>query len=194
MKQDNNAHNEHDLDVSDIRNEGVSHELGDVNPTPVYKFLAWLGVLVIFTYFLVYGIILWNESRMEKVNSVVSHMPKTKSEQLPPEPRLQLAPGHTIHPLDEGIAYRDSVRNLLETYAYLDKQKGVVRIPIDRAKDLFLQKGVAVRMNPGMMVPAQMVPEFSSSGRTMVNRDQRVPGGTFTTTGGDPHTTEKPTE
>ncbi len=182
----NNANNLHEAPVG--------HEMGDINPTPVYKFLGWLAVLMVFTYVLVYGIIKWNDARMDKMNGIVTHMPKSKSEQLPPEPRLQLAPGHAIHPLAEGIAYRDSVYQYLASYAYLNKSTGSVRIPIDRAKEIFLQHGVAVRASAASTIPALMQPEFSSAGRMTIARDQRVPGGTFTVTGGAPQSKENAAE
>jgi hypothetical protein len=81
--------NEHDVDT--LHSIGVGHEEGDINIGPVYKFMAWLAVLMIFTYLLVFGIMKWNDARIEKVNDVVTHIAKTKSEQLPAEPRLQLA-------------------------------------------------------------------------------------------------------
>ena len=176
---------EHELDVTDIRNEDTKHEEGDINVTPVYKFLFWLGVLMVFTYFLVFGIMKMNDSRIEKENEIVTHVEKSKSEQLPPEPRLQLAPGHAEHPLDEGIHYRDSVSTVLESYGYINKTLGIVHIPIDLAKQVLIQQGLPTRAQlPGSTVPAIMIPEFSSAGRTYIARDSRVPGGTFTTTGG----------
>jgi len=173
----------HELHGEGIHNPGVHHEEGDLNVTPVYKFLLWLGIGMVMIYFLVYGIMKWNDARMEKQSAVVSHIPKAKSEQLPPEPRLQLAPGHGEHPLDEGIMYRDSVMHALETYAMINKATGTVRIPIDRAKEVLLQKGLPTRAQAGE-TPG-MIPAFTSSGRTMIARDQRVPGGTFTVTGGN---------
>ena len=175
---------DHELDATAIRNEDVHHEEGDANTGSVYKFLGWLFLGIAVTYGIVYGIMKWNEARIEKINSVVSHLQKSKTEQLPPEPRLQLAPGHTVHPLIEGLDYRDSVAAALTGYSYINKATGDVRIPIERAKELLVQRGFAVRAQ-NQQTPALMVPSASSSGRTMVSRDQRVPGGTFTVTGGN---------
>ena len=180
---------EHELHTEDIRNEAVHHEEGDINVTPVYKFLGWLFGGLIVIYFVVFGIMKWNDARMERENAVVTHVEKSKSEALPPEPRLQLAPGHAEHPLDEGIHYRDSVMHLLETYGVVNKAAGTVHIPIDLAKDLLIQKGLPTAANAGDT--AVMIPEFSSSGRTYIARDQRVPGGTFTVTGGNLNVQDK---
>jgi hypothetical protein len=176
----------HDLEMDKIHSAVAGHEEGDINIGPVYKFLAWLAVFMIFTYSLVYGIMKWNDSRMDRENAVMTHMPKSKMDQLPVEPRLQLAPGHGMHPLEEGIQYRDSVIQVLESYGYLNKATGNVHIPIDLAKDLLLKKGLPVRAQQAdANESAVMIPEFSSAGRTTVARDQRIPGGTFTVTGGN---------
>jgi hypothetical protein len=58
---------------------------------------------------------------------------------VPPEPRLQ-----TTAPLDLKH-YRDEQEKTLEGYGWVDSQAGIVRIPVDRAMDLLLQKGYPVR-------------------------------------------------
>jgi hypothetical protein len=187
-----NAHEKdpkHEQQLADdlARSKEAGHEVGEINPASVYKFMIWLGVFVVFSYFLVYGILKMNDARVVKEDRVVTHLPESKSDELPPEPRLQLAPGHTEHPIDEGIYYRDSVSRVIESYGYLNKATGSVHIPIDLAKDLLLKRGLAVRAN----IPPEendgriMIPDWSSSGRVSVRRDQRIPGGTFTVTGGN---------
>jgi hypothetical protein len=59
--------------------------------------------------------------------------------QMPPGLRLQ-----TDAPLDLKN-YRDGQNKLLSGYGWVDKQSGVVRIPVDRAMQLLLQKGYPVR-------------------------------------------------
>lgn len=166
------------------------HDADEVNVRPVYQFLLWLGLFVVATYFLVWGIFKWNDARIKQVNEAVNHIAKSKTEQLPPEPRLQLAPGHAIHPLDEGMNYRDSVARALESFGFINRDSGLVKIPIDLAKEILLKRGFATRaMNQA--TPAVMIPEFSSSGRTEIARDQRIPGGTYTVTGGNVNVREK---
>ncbi|MDP4199589.1 MAG: hypothetical protein Q8922_13735 [Bacteroidota bacterium] len=181
---DPHAERSHELDVADIRNDEVHHEEGDINVRSVYQALLWLGAGMVVVYFIVFGIIKWNESRVKSANEVVTHVAKTKAEQLPPEPRLQLAPGHAMHPLAEGAAYRDSVEHLLESFGYINQATGDIHIPIDLAKDMVVKRGFATRAT-NQETPALMIPEFSSSGRTETARDNRIPGGTFTVTGGN---------
>jgi hypothetical protein len=58
---------------------------------------------------------------------------------MPPEPRLQ-----TTAPLDLK-RYRDDQEKILAEYGWVDSHAGIVRIPVDRAMDLLLQKGYPVR-------------------------------------------------
>ena len=58
---------------------------------------------------------------------------------VPPEPRLQ-----TTAPLDLKL-YRADQEKILEGYGWVDSHAGIVRIPVDRAMDLLLQKGYPVR-------------------------------------------------
>ena len=59
--------------------------------------------------------------------------------QMPPAPRLQ-----TQAPLDLKH-YRDNQAKILDGYGWVDPKAGIVRVPIDRAMDLLLQKGLPVR-------------------------------------------------
>ena len=58
---------------------------------------------------------------------------------LPPEPRLQVKA-----PMDLGH-YKSAQDGILNSYGWVDRQAGVVRIPIDRAMDILLQRGFPVR-------------------------------------------------
>lgn len=58
---------------------------------------------------------------------------------LPPQPRLQ------VHPRLDLEKYLDAENRTLTTYGWVDKHNGVVRIPIDRAMDLLLERGLPAR-------------------------------------------------
>ena len=59
--------------------------------------------------------------------------------QLPPEPRLQTNAREDLR------RYHQDENKVLGTYGWVDQKANVVRIPIDRAMDLMLQKGYPVR-------------------------------------------------
>jgi hypothetical protein len=58
---------------------------------------------------------------------------------LPPSPALQVTPRRDLR------QYLNSQDATLNSYGWVDQKAGVVRIPIDRAMDLLLQKGLPVR-------------------------------------------------
>jgi hypothetical protein len=58
---------------------------------------------------------------------------------LPPEPRLQVSA-----PKDLKL-YKAAQGEILNSYGWVDQNAGVVRIPIDRAMDILVQKGLPVR-------------------------------------------------
>jgi len=57
----------------------------------------------------------------------------------PPEPRLQTNPRGDLR------ALRDQEDELLNGYSWADKSAGVVRIPIERAMQLTLERGLPAR-------------------------------------------------
>jgi hypothetical protein len=59
--------------------------------------------------------------------------------QVPPEPRLQ------ANPLADLRALRATEEETLTTYAWVDKNAGIVRIPIERAMQLLVERGVPAR-------------------------------------------------
>jgi hypothetical protein len=62
---------------------------------------------------------------------------------VPPEPRLQTSPREDLR------ALRAREEQMLSTYGWVDKPTGVVRIPIDEAIKLTVQRGLPVRPATG---------------------------------------------
>ncbi len=61
---------------------------------------------------------------------------------VPPEPRIQASPSNDLHDLR---VYEDAV---LEKYSWIDKSKGRLGIPIDRAMQLIAQRGIPPQKAP----------------------------------------------
>src|SRR6266436_1345320 len=78
-------------DVSYIKNVDVTHEISDVYVPGIVKFLVALSVLTIATFILVWGLFRSFESK--STETPLSPMALTEKDRLPPEPRLQGAPG-----------------------------------------------------------------------------------------------------
>jgi hypothetical protein len=58
---------------------------------------------------------------------------------LPPGPRLQVRAPQDLE------QYKGTQEEILNSYGWVDQKEGIVRIPIDRAMDILLQKGLPVR-------------------------------------------------
>lgn len=58
---------------------------------------------------------------------------------LPPEPRLQARPHADLKD------FCADQENQIDSYAWVDKQAGIVRIPVERAMELVLQEGLPAR-------------------------------------------------
>ena len=78
-------------DVSYIKNVDVTHEVSDVHVPAIAKFVVALAVLMVFSFFLVWGLFRALESR--SVEPPPSPMALSEKDRLPPEPRLQGARG-----------------------------------------------------------------------------------------------------
>ena len=58
---------------------------------------------------------------------------------LPPEPRLQVTAPQDLE------QYKAGQNEILHSYGWVDQKAGIVRIPIDKAMDILLQRGLPVR-------------------------------------------------
>jgi len=73
-------------------------------------------------------------------------LPSMVTPQLPPEPRLEVAPADTLARL------RATEDALLNSYAWVDRQHGIVRIPITQAMILLAKQGLPVRTSSGQQI------------------------------------------
>jgi len=79
----------------------------------------------------------------------------------PPAPRLEAQSGEEFGP------YHAAQEQKLNGYRWVDRQAGVVAIPIDRAMDVLAQQGLPVRPAPATAPrdPGDRSPSSASSGR-----------------------------
>ena len=116
----------------------TGHETRDASVRMVVVVLAFLAVGAACVCFLVYGIFVYladHPLTMAPPNPLA----ETATQQFPPSPRLQ------EHPQIELQALHQEEDAILGTYGWTDKNAGIVRIPIDHAMDLAIQKGFATK-------------------------------------------------
>ncbi len=114
------------------------HETKDASVRGIVLTGVGLAVAAAIAFSLVYGIFHYL-STQELTTAPPNPMAENSVQQFPPEPRL------AEHPAVEIQELHSKEDSLLSSYGWTDKMAGVVRIPIDRAIDLELQRGFPVR-------------------------------------------------
>jgi hypothetical protein len=124
-------------------NEHARHEESDIDVRAILGVGAGLiaaGVVI--------GAVVWALFVLlsnGEAQNVVTEFPMAsgQTQRLPPEPRLQTDPREDLR------ALRQSEDNILQSYGWIDKDAGVVRIPIDQAMKVMLERGLPVRAEGG---------------------------------------------
>lgn len=83
-------------DVSYIKNPDVTHEASDVSVSGVAKFVGALTVLGIVVFMLMWGLFRLFSTQEETREPAPGPMAMSPQERLPPDPRLQAAPGFGV--------------------------------------------------------------------------------------------------
>jgi len=144
----------HKPGTADIRlplHDDVAFEPRDVQVSIILKFLGWMGVTIILSFFLSLGVYralihYWTSeytppmpSRAE-ARSVMP--PEDAGNFMPPEPRLQGMPGHFTDPQQDwrNMLKDDTAAN--NRLAWIDQQTGIAQIPVSDAMKLIAEKGL----------------------------------------------------
>ena len=123
-------------------NPEVDHETSDVNIRAILGFGAGLIVAAVGIHFVVWLLFGYFSSREAQQAPPEYPLAVSQGERTPPEPRLQIAPREDLRELR---AREDAV---LGSYGWVDRNRGIVRIPIDEAIRLTLQRGLPTRKEP----------------------------------------------
>lgn len=117
----------------------VHHEERDVNIRGIFGFALGLVISAVFVSFAVW--LLFRFFAAQASRRVEREFPLAAQQQnrLPPEPRLQTNPRQDLSDLH---AQEDAI---LHSYGWVDKNGGVVRIPIDQAMKLTVERGLPSR-------------------------------------------------
>lgn len=113
------------------------YEKSDASPRGLLYFVLVMAAILAATSLS----LIWLFKHFERAENPGSFVaaPFAGTQTLPPPPRIQPLPGVDMQ------TYYQSQQNLLNTYGWADKQNGLVRLPIDRAMELLLQRGLPVR-------------------------------------------------
>jgi len=117
-------------------NREVGYERRDANIRSMLEFGFWLAMVLVVTLFamkLAYHYF----AKMEPVGAPAS--PFTNVREIPAGPLLQSMPHVDLQ------TYCEDQQQQVNTYGWVDQQAGVVRLPVDRAMDLILERGLPTR-------------------------------------------------
>ncbi len=117
------------------RNPHVHYEPGDVNAVSLTKFGIGMAFLILVFLFSLLGLFRYFATRAAEIEPPVPPM-GAMAQKLPPEPRLE------AHPSLDMKEMRAAEDRKLHQYAWIDPDKGIVQIPVDRAMELILEKGL----------------------------------------------------
>ena len=172
----------------------LGYERSDVKITGILVFIVALGIFVVVTAFLCYGIGKVLKARMNKEDGPNNRWTKTvdirQLGNLPSNPAMQnkIAEITQSFPtprvqLDDGnqdvadLHAREDI--LLGNYSWVDQSKGTVRIPIERAIEIIAQRGLpvapAVQTQPlmtGDSTPKVTAPLTNGFARTGYEQEQ----------------------
>jgi hypothetical protein len=115
----------------------AGHEVSDINPKRVAMVGLVLATIIAVSLLVAYGLFHYfysDETRTRPMPSPLSY-----SREPTPEPRLSVERGEDLKTLN---SEEDA---MLKSYGWIDRDKGVVRIPIDRAIEILAERGLPVR-------------------------------------------------
>lgn len=194
-KHDHNGHNGHGHvtevpDVSYIKNVDVTHETSDVNVPALLKFVLALTIMTAAVYLLMLFLFSFLNTQEIINEPPVGPMAMSEQESLPPEPRLQSAPGFAADlaksvddadfkkprdPLWEIRVLREQWERELREGAK-DQSGRILGIPIKDAMEKFVAeqsaRAGANKTAPGAESYDDHLPTAASSGRVSMKGKQ----------------------
>lgn len=115
------------------------HESTDVTLRPIVV-VGGVGIAVMLAFIAAMWVLIDFSAERQAVESPpVNPLAAQFARKEPPMPRLQ------AHPLDDLRSLRAREDATLDGYGWVNRQTGAVRIPIDRAKELLVQRGLPGR-------------------------------------------------
>jgi hypothetical protein len=112
-----------------------AYETQDADVRGVFRFLVVMGLALAFTLVLCWGLFRYLSATAAEPNPA---SPFAGTRQLPSGPQLQ------VNPREDWLKFHAAQQQALESYAWEDREAGTVRVPIERAMELLLEKGVPV--------------------------------------------------
>jgi hypothetical protein len=113
------------------------YETRDANTSGVFKFLVALGIVLAVASLVCWGLFRFYSAHA--ISQAASDSPFADTRQLPLGPQLQ------VNPREDWLKFREEQEKSLETYGWKNRAAGTVRVPIEKAMELLVKKGLPVQ-------------------------------------------------
>jgi hypothetical protein len=145
--------------IPDEKRPELGHEKNDVSTGPVVKFAVGLAVATVLVQLGMWGLFRLLASQSKSIDRPIPAMVEKSFKRLPPAPHLEdrpLAPRAILNAQEDAR---------LSSYGWVDKNTGIVHVPIDRAIDLIAQRGIAeTKGSPGGTPAPSPTPGSAAAG------------------------------
>jgi len=150
---------------------GSGHEHTDANVSMIVQFAVWLTASAIVVHVLMWFSFAFMVNYRAARGPAEFPLAAEQGARLPAGPRLQAKPANEIYD------FRRREDAELEGYSWVDRSAGTVRIPIDEAMRLTVERGLPSRATgsgPGTesTETSALMPTDASAGRTLERRRQ----------------------
>jgi hypothetical protein len=152
-----------DPDEFPEHNPSVAHERSEEDVKAISGFGIGLAIGIVVVVFAMWAMFEWFYAREDRASPVPTPVVLSQEKpQLPPEPRLQAVPRLDLKALHQGE------EDVLKSYAWVDPDHGIVRIPIEEAIKIVAAKGLPSKPATDLPDPQgyRVIPSVASSGRT----------------------------
>ena len=124
---------EPDPDAPSVASQEEGHEVSDAKP----KVIAWFVVSLFMTIFVSMAVLGWMYTHLYTEGTAMPVRPRQESFKHAPAARTSIAKDWNVI---DALAHQR-----LDGYGWIDRTKGVVRIPIDHAAELVAKEGLPTR-------------------------------------------------
>jgi hypothetical protein len=171
---DPHASDRHEPAAAAERNAGTDPSAGYERRDVNIRALLWFAAAIVIGSAVVMAGSLSLRDHFERVakSNDPEISPLAEEEQIPPAPNLQDRPNRDF------AEFRRSKEKTLASYGWIDRSQGVVQIPVDRAMDLLLERGLPAPtglQSPTTEEPSSDSQDPSSSDRPMPENRESAP-------------------
>ena len=115
----------------------TGHETSDLSARNIALFGAGLTVLITVALLVCYALVVWMRASEARRAGPPSPLAVTREPMLGPQ--LLVEPGQALK------AMRQQEEARLKSYGWIDQEKGIVHVPIERAIEMLAEKGLPAR-------------------------------------------------